>query len=122
MFLAGLFGSVIVFFVFCYGMGKVINNGDREAGRPDDEVEHAERLRARRRRTASGRTWPAIRRCEQKELQQMTATFPEPRLDIDDGNQATADLHAREDLLLNNYSVVDGSRERFGFRSIARWS
>ncbi len=34
----------------------------------------------------------------------MTSTFPEPRLDIDDGNQATADLHAREDLLLNNYS------------------
>ena len=39
----------------------------------------------------------------------MTSTFPEPRLDIDDGNQATADLHAREDLLLNNYSVVAGS-------------
>ena len=41
---------------------------------------------------------------QQKEFQQMTSTFPEPRLDIDDGNQATADLHAREDLLLNNYS------------------
>ena len=25
-FLAGLFGTVIVFFFFCYGMGKVINN------------------------------------------------------------------------------------------------
>ena len=34
----------------------------------------------------------------------MTTTFPEPRLDIDDGNQATADLHAREDLLLDHYS------------------
>jgi hypothetical protein len=34
----------------------------------------------------------------------VTYAFPEPRLDIDDGNQATADLHAREDLLLNNYS------------------
>ena len=45
---------------------------------------------------------------EQKELQQMTATFPPPRLDIDDGNQATADLHAREDLLLDHYSAVDG--------------
>jgi len=39
----------------------------------------------------------------------MTSTFPEPRLDIDDGNQATADLHAREDLLLNNYSVAPGA-------------
>ena len=42
---------------------------------------------------------------EQKQFQQMTATFPTPRLDIDDGNQDTADLHAREDLLLDHYSV-----------------
>jgi hypothetical protein len=45
---------------------------------------------------------------QQKELQQVTANFPQPRLDIDDGNQATADLHAREDLLLDHYSTVDG--------------
>jgi hypothetical protein len=38
----------------------------------------------------------------------MVSNFPTPRLDIDDGEQATADLHAREDLLLNNYSTVDG--------------
>ena len=38
----------------------------------------------------------------------MTATFPNPRLDTDDGNQATADLHAREDLLLDHYSSVAG--------------
>ena len=42
----------------------------------------------------------------------MTSTFPEPRLDIDDGNQATADLHAREDLLLNHYSTVEGGAIR----------
>ena len=45
---------------------------------------------------------------EQQELQQMTTLFPAPRLEIDDGNQATADLHAREDLLLDHYSTVDG--------------
>ena len=39
----------------------------------------------------------------------MAATFPEPRLDIDDGNQATADLHAKEDLLLENYSSENGT-------------
>ena len=27
---------------------------------------------------------------------------------MDDGNQATADLHAREDLLLEHYSLIDG--------------
>ena len=45
---------------------------------------------------------------QQQQLQQITGNFPEPRLDIDDGNQATADLHAREDLLLEHYSLVDG--------------
>jgi hypothetical protein len=38
---------------------------------------------------------------------QMTQQFPTPRLQTDDGNQDVADLHAREDLLLENYSWVD---------------
>jgi len=46
----------------------------------------------------------------QRALQQMTNTFPTPRLDIDDGNQATADLHAREDLLLDHYSAAGATR------------
>ena len=37
-------------------------------------------------------------------MQQMTQVFPTPRLETDDGNQDLADLHAREDLLLNYYS------------------
>jgi len=41
---------------------------------------------------------------EQRQLQQMTQVFPTPRLEADDGNQDLADLHAREDLLLENYS------------------
>ncbi len=45
---------------------------------------------------------------EQKEFGQMAATFPNPRLDIDDGNQATAELHAKEDLLLDHYSSIPG--------------
>jgi hypothetical protein len=47
---------------------------------------------------------------QQRELQQMTSSFPNPRLDIDDGNQATADLHAKEDLLLDHYSTVPGEQ------------
>ena len=39
----------------------------------------------------------------------MSNTFPTPRLDIDDVNQATADLHALEDLLLENYSSDNGT-------------
>jgi hypothetical protein len=42
----------------------------------------------------------------------MTQAFPQPRLDSDDGNQATADLHAREDLLLEHYSSMPGEPMR----------
>jgi hypothetical protein len=34
-------------------------------------------------------------------------SFPTPRAQTDDGNQDVADLHAREDLLLDNYSWAD---------------
>jgi hypothetical protein len=108
VFLAGLFGSVLVFFLLCYGLGKVINGGIEKSDGPTTKWNKlsafagAETTNGKRQDLASN---PEM---QQKEYQQMTATFPEPRLDIDDGNQATADLHAREDLLLNNYSEVPG--------------
>jgi hypothetical protein len=40
----------------------------------------------------------------------MTKKFPTPRVQTDDGNQDVADLHAREDLLLDNYTWVDQSK------------
>ena len=46
----------------------------------------------------------------QNKVAEMTKTFPTPRLQTDDGNQDVADLHAREDLLLDNYSWVDQSK------------
>jgi hypothetical protein len=46
----------------------------------------------------------------QNKLVQTTEQFPQPRLQIDDGNQEIADLHAKEDLLLDNYSWVDKSQ------------
>ena len=113
VFLAGLFGFVLVFFVFCFVMGKVINSAIEKSDGPTtkwnklSEFAGAETTNGKRQDLASN---PEM---QQKEFQQMTSTFPEPRLDIDDGNQATADMHAREDLLLNYYSVVpaetDGS-------------
>src|SRR5277367_3328771 len=106
VFLAGLFGSVIVFFLFCFVMGKVINTAIEKSDGPTTKWNKlsafagAETTNGKRQDLASN---PEM---QQKEFQQMTSTFPEPRLDMDDGNQATADLHAREDLLLNYYSVV----------------
>ena len=40
----------------------------------------------------------------------MTQQFPTPRLQTDDGSQEIADLHAKEDLLLEHYSWVDQSQ------------
>ena len=43
----------------------------------------------------------------QNKMGELTQRFPTPRLQTDDGNQDIADLHAREDLLLEHYSWVD---------------
>ena len=46
----------------------------------------------------------------QNKMAEMTQQFPTPRVQTDDGNQDVADLHAREDLLLEHYSWVDQSQ------------
>jgi hypothetical protein len=106
VFLAGLFGSVLVFFFLCYGLGILINGGIKKDDGPTTKWNTLSAFAGspdgKRQDLASN---PEM---EQREHQQMISTFPEPRLDIDDGNQATADLHAREDLLLNNYSTTTG--------------
>ena len=47
---------------------------------------------------------------EQQQLNQMVQRFPTPRLQTDDGDQDIAEMHAREDLLLDHYSWVDRSQ------------
>jgi hypothetical protein len=100
VFLAGLLGSVFVFFIFCFVMGRVINNALIKADGPVSKWNAAagQTTGGKREDLASN---PEL---QQKELNKLTTSFPEPRLDIDDGNQSTADLHAREDLLLDHYS------------------
>ena len=46
----------------------------------------------------------------QRKVAELTQSFPTPRVQTDDGNQDVADLHQREDLLLDNYSWVDHSQ------------
>jgi hypothetical protein len=102
VFLAGLFGFVFIFFGVCFLLGRVINNEmAREDGQPNKW--HGGPVATGERENLANDT-----DLEQRELGKMTAEFPTPRLDIDDGNQATADLHAREDLLLNHYSTIEG--------------
>ena len=46
----------------------------------------------------------------QNKMAAMTQNFPTPRLQTDDGNQEIADLHAKEDLLLEHYSWANQSQ------------
>lgn len=103
VFLLGLAISVGVFFVFCWGMGKVINNALQKSDGPPNKWTQSNAEA----KTYSMKSNPAL---EQQQLKQLTQTFPTPRLQGDDGNQDTADLHAREDLLLENYSWIDRSK------------
>ena len=104
VFLGGLAAFVAIFFVFCFVMGKVINSAflkeDGPANRwnQDHMIAGAPAEKGKRQDLAPN---PEM---EQRQLQQMTTDFPGPRLQTDDGNQDTADLHAREDLLLDHYS------------------
>ena len=109
VFLAGLFGSVCLFFLLCYGLGILINGGIKKEDGPSTKWNRPSTFAG----PTDGKRQDLVNNAEmeQQAFQQMTTTFPEPRLDIDDGNQATADLHAREDLLLNNYSSVPGEGE-----------
>ncbi len=105
-FVAGLAGFVVIFFFFCFLMGKAINYVLIKQDGPVDKWHSAETVtpgatlhgEPRQDLTSNAAT-------EQKQLAQMTQAFPGPRLQTDDGNQDTADLHAKEDLLLDNYST-----------------
>jgi hypothetical protein len=105
VFLAGLGGFLVVFFVFCFVMGKVINGAFLKEDGPIDKWHEAQGKIAppnaggRRENLASNSVM------QQRELQKLTDAFPTPRLEVDDSNQSLADLHAREDLLLENYST-----------------
>ena len=46
----------------------------------------------------------------QNKMAEITQTFPTPRVQVDDGNQDVAGLHAREDILLDNYTWADQSK------------
>jgi hypothetical protein len=103
VFLVALFISVGVFFVFCYGMGKVINNALDKADGPANKWHAAYQIAPHKEIESN----PAL---EQEQLAKLTQQFPAPRLQMDNGDQDLANLHEREDLLLNYYSWVDRSK------------
>lgn len=104
-FLAGLTGFLAIFFIFCWVMGKAINTGLRHTDGNRDKWHEAQTMTDNSMgRRSEGNLIPNTV-LEQQEYAAMTKRFPTPRLQTDDGNQDTADLHAREDLLLDYYST-----------------
>jgi hypothetical protein len=102
VFLTALAIFVAVTGFLCYGIGKVINaHMNREDG-PNSKWTKTVDVRQLGNMPSS----PEL----QNKMAEITQTFPTPRVQTDDGNQDVADLHAREDLLLSNYSWVDQSK------------
>ena len=102
VFLASLGAFVAVFFIFCFGMGKVINTAILKSDGPSNKWNM---IGAQPQGKRQDLTSNAV--MEQNQLNQMVQRFPTPRLQTDDGNEEIAEMHAREGLLLNNYSWVD---------------
>ncbi|MGA2278338.1 MAG: hypothetical protein ABSG00_12095 [Terracidiphilus sp.] len=88
--------------LFAYGVGKVLNARMSKQDGPKSRWAQPVDVRSLGNLPSS----PAL----QNRMAELTNRFPAPRLQSDDGMQDVADLHAREDLLLNNYSWVDESQ------------
>jgi hypothetical protein len=101
VFLTSLAILVAVCGVVTFGMGKLINARMNK----QDGLNNKWTKTAEIRDLGNLPSSPAM----QNKISEITKTFPTPRVQTDDGNQDVVDLHAREDLLLDNYTWVDQS-------------
>jgi hypothetical protein len=102
-FLVVMAASVAVVFVLAFGIGKLIN---MELNRQDGPANKWRQLAGAK--PANMESDPQI---QQQQLQQLVKRFPTPRLETDDGNMDVAEMHAREDMLMNYYSWVDEQKQ-----------
>jgi hypothetical protein len=101
-FLGSLAFFVAVTGVFCFFLGKGFNRIlDREDG-PNSKWTQTVDIR----QLGNLPTNPEL----QNKIAELTKSFPTPRVQLDDGNEDVSELHAREDLLLDNYTWVDQSK------------
>jgi hypothetical protein len=99
VFLTGLAVFVAVVGLLCYGIGAWFNaRMNREDG-PNSKWTKTADVR----QLGNLPSNPEL----QNKIAALTQNFPTPRLLTDDGDQDVANLHARESLLLDNYSWVD---------------
>jgi hypothetical protein len=103
-FLVALSIFAVVTAVLAYGIGKVINARMTKEDGPPSKWSKTVDVR----QLGNMPNSPEM----QNKLAEMTQNFPTPRVQTDDGNQDVADLHAREDLLLSNYSWLGQSQDQ----------
>ena len=102
VFVASLVIFLVVFFVVCFFMGKVINTALIKHDGPPNKWNQFQYSPEN-----PGKNLESNAVLEQQQLRAMTARFPTPRLQMDDGDQDVVDLHNREDLLLDHYTWVE---------------
>ncbi|MGA2848549.1 MAG: hypothetical protein ABSE46_06115 [Terracidiphilus sp.] len=99
VFLTALAVFVAVTGVLCYGIGMALNAELNKEDGPNSKWTKTVEIRQLGNLPAN----PEM----QRKVAELAQSFPTPRVQLDDGNQDVADLHAREDLLLENYTWVD---------------
>jgi len=99
VFLTSLAIFVAVSGVLTYGIGKLINARMNKEDGPNSKWTKTADVRELGNLPSS----PEL----QNKIAEITKTFPTPRVQTDDGNQDVADLHAREEMLLDHYTWVD---------------
>jgi hypothetical protein len=102
VFIVALSIFAVVTAVLSYGIGKVLNARMNKEDGPPSKWAHPVDVRPLGNMASN----PEM----QNKMAEATQNYPAPRAQTDDGNQDVADLHQREDLLLNNYSWVDSSQ------------
>lgn len=108
VFIGGLMAFLFVFFLLCYAMGKAINTGllKQDQAQASQNPLGAASPQAIQKRGESLANNPVQ---EQKVAAEIVQNFPTPRVPTDDDDQETADMHAREDLLLEHYTAADAT-------------
>lgn len=102
VFLVSLGILVAVIGVVCYGIGAVFNaRMNKQDGRNSKWTKTVEM-----RELGNMPSAPEM----QNKVAEITKGFPLPRVQVDNGDQDIADLHAREDILLDNYTWIDPSK------------
>ncbi len=103
IFLVVLGASLAVVFVLAFGIGKLIY---MELGRQDGPTNKWSQMSG-----VKPGNLESDPRIQQQQLKALVKRFPTPRLETDDGNMDVAEMHAREDMLLNHYSWVDEQKQ-----------